>query len=136
MTLYARPDPNNPGQNDVRDSDTVLPLAKGWRPLAINVQPVPSATQAVANAGIVYTQTTATQTYALRNKPQAELDFEAQASELAALKAMVAGLNTDITNGITAAPTTAAQAFVDIQDIKRQVLRLNRAVRWMLKQQQ
>ncbi|MES3013280.1 MAG: hypothetical protein V4750_06060 [Pseudomonadota bacterium] len=135
MTDYARPDPSDPTRNDLRDFAAPPPFAKGWRPLTIDAQPTPSASQVLVNTGIVFTATTATQTWSLRAKTQAELDADAEAAELAALKAMVQALSEDIALGVTAAPTTAAQAFVHIQEIKRQVLRLNRAVRWQLKQQ-
>ena len=135
MTLYARPDPNDSQSNDVRDFITPPPSAKGWLPLIIDARPTPNAAQVVTDAGIVYGPVEAHQTWALRDKTQAELDIDTQASELAALKALVAALTTDIQAGITPAPTTAAQAFVEIQDLKRRALRTDRAIRWIIKQQ-
>lgn len=135
MTLYARPDPDSMAQNDVRDFATPPPIEKGWRPLRVKVQPVPTASQALGDAGIVYTPTTATQTWALRNKTQAELAAETQAADWAILRGLVAALTTDIQAGITAAPITAAQAFLEIQDMKRRALRTDRAIRWLVKQQ-
>ena len=61
MTLYARPNPDSMAQNDVRDFATPPPIEKGWRPLTVNVQPVPTASQALGDAGFAYTPTTATQ---------------------------------------------------------------------------
>ena len=105
------------------------------RPYLVDQPPNPSAAQVVDFAGYVIEDAQVRQTWNLRNKTQAELDADSQTSELTALKTMLGSLTADIQTGVTTAPTTAAQAFVDIQDIKRQVLRLNRAVRWMLKQQ-
>jgi hypothetical protein len=138
MTLYARPNPDYPrigGPIDVRDFESPPPPRRGWVPLIVDAQPVPNASQVVIDTGIVIGQTEAHQTWGLRDKTQAELDADAQAAELAQLKAMVAALTTDIQAGITAAPTTAAQAFVEIQDLKRRALRTDRAIRWLLKQQ-
>jgi hypothetical protein len=134
MTYYARINPND-GTTDVRDFAAPPPAAKGWLPLVIDAQPVPSASQVVVQNAITFGATTATQTWSLRAKTQAELDGDAQAAELTALRTMVQALTDDIALGVTAAPTTAAQAFVHIQELKRQQLRVNRAVRWLLKQQ-
>ena len=96
--------------------------ASSLRLWVIDAQPVPSATQVVIDAGYVIEATQARKTWTLRNKTQAELDAEQQAADLVVLKALVTALNADIAAGITAAPTTAAQAFVEIQDLKRRAL--------------
>jgi hypothetical protein len=103
-----------------------------WVPTA---PPVPSSAQRVAEAAPIIDATNATQAWALVQKTPAELDVDAQTTELAQLKTLIAALTSDIQAGITAAPTTAAQAFVEIQDLKRRALRTDRAIRWLLKQQ-
>jgi hypothetical protein len=105
------------------------------RPLVIDAQPVPSATEVVVDAGYVIEPTQVRRTWALRAKTQAELDAVAQDAELALLKQAISVLQADIADGITAAPTTAAQAFVQIQDLKRRALRADRVLLWLLRQQ-
>ena len=84
--FYARPNQDT-GATEVRDFATAPPASKGWRPLVINAQPVPLATRAVIDSGIVFTPTMATQTWGLRAKATAELDAEAAAVERTAIKA-------------------------------------------------
>jgi hypothetical protein len=105
------------------------------RPLVIDAQPVPSATEVVIDAGYVIEPTQVRRTWALRAKTQAETDAAAQDAELALLKQAISVLQTDIADGSTAAPTTAAQAFVQIQDLKRRALRADRVLLWLLRQQ-
>lgn len=113
--------------------------AQFLRLYSVDAQPTPSGTQYVAAGPYVTDATTTRKTWALVDKTQAQIDAETlaalQATELTALKAAVSGLTTDIAAGITTAPTTAAQAFIDIQELKRQMLRLNRVARWLLRQQ-
>ena len=142
MTTYARIEPST---GLVRDTISLTdaqfhafdgnPKQAFLRPLVIDAQPGPTTSQAVVDAGHVIEATQVRQTWVLRNKTQAELDADAQSSELTALRTMVAALTTDIQAGITAAPTTTAQAFAAIQDLKRRALRTDRAIRWLLKQQ-
>lgn len=135
MTVYARHDPNNPGTIDVRDFAAPPPASKGWLPLTVPAQPVPSATQVVVDAGIVFTPPTATQQWALRDKTAAELDTDAQAAERPVVQAMLDALTADIQAGAGTAPTTQAQAFAQIQALKVRALRTDRALRWLIKQQ-
>lgn len=105
-----------------------------------DAQATPSATQYV-NAGPYVTDATTTRkTWTLVNKTQAQIDAEAllasQATTLTALKIAITVLQADVTAGITAAPTTAAQAFTEIQDLKRRALRADRVLLWLLRQQQ
>lgn len=132
MPAYARLDPNAPGATEVRDFDAPPPAAKGWLPLIVDAQPVANASQVVVGPVVVIANGEAHATYSLRSKTQAELDAESQATELTQLKAMLSALSADIAAGITPAPTTAAQAFVEIQDLKRRALRTDRAIRWLL----
>ncbi len=113
MTYYARIDPNN-GAPDVRDFASPPSLAKGWKLLTIDAQPVPSASQVVVQNAITFTATTATQTWSLRAKTQAELDAEATAAEKATLKAALALFDA----------RTATNAQVQ------------RAIAWLIRQQQ
>lgn len=141
MTTYARVDPSTGGVRDLieltqaqYDALAGNPKQTYLRPLVTDVQPTPVANQIVVSTGYAVETTQVRQTWALRLKTQAELDVDAQATELAALRAMRAALQTDIGAGITAAPTTAAQAFVEIQDLKRRALRADRVLLWLLKQ--
>jgi hypothetical protein len=56
----------------------------------VDTQPAPSATQAVADGGIVVGPVEAHQTWALRAKTQSELDADADATDAATLKASAA----------------------------------------------
>lgn len=134
MTYYARTNPDTQTA-EARDFAVAPPAAKGWMLLVNDVPPVPNASQVVVGPLLVIANGEAHATYSLRGKTQAEIDADTQTSELAALKALVSALSTDIAAGITAAPTTAAQAFVEIQDLKRRALRSDRAIRWLIKQQ-
>ena len=84
--FYARQNPDT-SATEVRDFTEVPPAGKRWLPLLIDTQPVPSAAQVLVNAGILFTQTTATQTWSLRAKTAAELDADAATVERAAIKA-------------------------------------------------
>lgn len=117
--MYARIDPNT-GTPDARQFADAPPAEKGWRPLSVDPQPTPSATQVVVLSGIVFDATTARQTWALRDKTAAELDAEAQAAEKDQLLAVAAFLD-------SAAPTTVAQCAADVQKLKR-------CVKWLLGQ--
>lgn len=101
----------------------------------VDAPPTPSATQLVIEGAPLIDATTYHKTWTLRDKTQEELDADTQVVELAQLQNMIAALTADIQAGITAAPTTAAQAFVEIQDLKRRALRTDRAIRWLIKQQ-
>jgi hypothetical protein len=111
------------------------PKRQFLRPLVVDGPPVPSATEVVSDGGYVIEPTQVRRTWALRAKTQAEIDATAQADELALLKQAISVLQVDIADGITAAPTTAAQAFVQIQDMKRRALRADRVLLWLLRQQ-
>ena len=117
--MYARIDPNT-GAADVRSFDAAPAAAKGWLPYSVDPQPTPSATQAVVNAGVVFDAAAARQTWALRDKTQAELDAEARTAEKDMLLVAAAFLD-------SAAPTTVAQCAADIQKIKR-------CLKWLLDQ--
>lgn len=104
------------------------------RPLVVDAQPSPSSAEVVINAGYVIEPTQVRQTWALRAKTAEELAASAQATELGLLRQAMAALQADITAGITAAPTTAVQAFVEVQDLKRRALRSDRILLWLLKQ--
>lgn len=118
--LYARLDPNNSGVPEVRNFDVAPAAAKGWLPFSVDAKPTPSATQAVVDAGIVFDANAARQTWALRDKTQAEMDAEGRTTEKDMLLAAAAFLD-------SAAPTTVAAAAQDIQKLKR-------CMKWLLDQ--
>lgn len=141
MPIFARLDPltNAVTLLDITqaqfDSLAGNPKRAFLRPYVVDAQPVPSASEVVINAGYVIEPTQVRRTWALRQKTAAELATEADATELAQLKQVIGALQADISDGITAAPTTAAQAFLEIQDLKRRALRCDRVLLWLLKQQ-
>lgn len=142
MTAYARIEP---ATGLVRDTIELTPQQFSAlngnpkqafiKPLIIDAQPATNGSNVVVSAGYVIESTQVRQTWALRPKTQAELDAESQATEFALLRAMRTALQTDVSAGITAAPTTAAQAFIEIQDLKRRALRADRILLWLLRQQ-
>lgn len=117
--IYARLCPNT-GAPEVRDFSAEPPAAKGWLPFSTDPQPTPSATQAVVDAGIVFDAASARQTWALRDKTQAEIDADGRTAERDQLLALAAFLD-------SAAPATLAGAAADIQKLKR-------CVKWLLGQ--
>jgi hypothetical protein len=84
------------------------PKREWIRPLVIDPQPTPSATQVVVDAGIVVGPTEAHQTWALRDKTADELEAEAIAAAKAGYQAHIDSLNAqlDITNQMRGAMTT------------------------------
>lgn len=116
---YARLDPAT-GLPDVRNFDVAPSASKGWVSFFIDPKPTPTATQVVVDAGIVFSAASARQTWALRDKTQAELDAEARITERDQLVAAMAFLD-------SSAPTTVAACAQDIQ-------RLKRCVKWLLDQ--
>lgn len=121
--IYARINPD--GSVSLVDLDPAFvaaliaannPKAASIRTYVIDTQPVPSATQNVADAGYVIEPTQVRQTWALVDKPQAVLDREADAAELAQLQAVVAALQ--------AGAGTAGERLV----------RVERVCVWLLKQ--
>lgn len=101
----------------------------------IDAQPEPSTTQKVVPGAPSIGVAEYHVTWQLVAKSQAELDRDDQTTELALLRTLLGALQADIDAGITAAPTTAAQAFVEIQDLKRRALRADRVLKWLVKQQ-
>ena len=141
MPTFARIDPISSAITLVDISQSQFDALAGnpkrafLRPLVIDPPPVPSSTEVLVNSGYVIEPTQVRQTWLLRAKNADELATAAQATELGLLKQAMAALQTDITAGITAAPTTAAEAFVAVQDLKRRALRTDRVLLWLLKQQ-
>jgi predicted nucleic acid-binding Zn-ribbon protein len=78
------------------------------RPLVIDAQPTPSATQAIVNAGYVVEPTQVRQTWALRDKTADELEVEAIDAAKDGYQAHIDALNVqlDITNAMRGAMTT------------------------------
>lgn len=101
----------------------------------VDAQPIPTAGQVVIAGGVVVGPVEAHLTYTLRAKTAAELDVAADVAELTQLRAAISALQADVAAGITTAPTTAAQAFIEIQDLKRRALRADRILLWLLKRQ-
>jgi hypothetical protein len=105
-----------------------LALLRLW---VVDTQPAPSATQVLMDGGIVVGDTEAHQTWALRDKTQAELDAEAVASEGPTVPQLIADIKTqlDIDNTAFNAMTTADK-FVVLRQDRRLLLR---ACRYMLR---
>lgn len=101
----------------------------------VDAQPVPSSTQLVIDGPYVSDATTTHRTFVLVDKTAQHLASEAQQAALVLLQQAVAVLQADIATGITPAPTTAAQAFLEVQDLKRRALRSDRILLWILRQQ-
>ena len=142
MTAYARLDPIAGTVNAIVnltqaqfDALNGNPKQAYLKPLVIDTQPVPAASQIVVDAGYVIEAAQVRQTWALRAKTETELLAASQATELAAIKSFLTQLDNFITANDTAAPTTAAQAFADIATIKVVLWRLARGMRWVIKQQ-
>lgn len=102
------------------------------RPLVIDAPPTPTETEVVIAAGYIVEPTRVRRAWVVRPKTAAEIAAAVDAAELAQLKQVIDALQTDIADGITPAPTTAAQAFVAVQDLKRRALRADRILRWLL----
>lgn len=105
MTLYARLHPDT-AQLDVRDFATPQPASKGWRLLALVLQPSITASQ-VAELSISLAADSATQVWTVRAKTQGERDAEDDVADRAALQAsaVVGLLKAEIagTSALTAA---------------------------------
>jgi hypothetical protein len=108
----------------------------------VDPQPVPTATQVVEHGPVTISLTEARQTWTLRNKTQAELDAETNATDRPLLLQMLASITTDI-DAYNANPDmtgTAAEwrAKVDaaLKDLQRQQRRDNRILRYYLRSQQ
>jgi hypothetical protein len=105
--IYARINPDTTLQ-EVRDFAAEPSFAKGWRPLTIEAQPTPSATQYVAAAPIVFGQLTATQGWVLLDKSADQIEAEEVQAAKAGYQAHIDALNVqlDITNAMRGAMTT------------------------------
>jgi hypothetical protein len=95
MTLYARINPDTQ-QPEARDFAAEPSFAKGWRPLTIEAQPTPSATQYVVPAAIVFGPLTATQGWVLVDKTAAELEAESLKDEKAQLDGWLTDVQTQL----------------------------------------
>lgn len=104
-----------------------------FRLLVVDERPQPQPDQVVERGPFVIEPQQVRQTWATRAKTAEESAFDAELAELALLKQMIEALNVAIQAGAGVAPTTAAEAFAQIQALKVQVLRLNRIARWLLR---
>ncbi len=133
MALYAR-------LNDGVFSHTVDLTAEHYAALQANgkdvllrtwsedAKPVPTATQVLVNAGIVITATDARQTWALRDKTQAELDAEENEAERVRLRTVIANLAESV-----AAPNVTGTAAERIGKLEARTLRAERICLWLLR---
>ncbi len=130
MTYYARINPND-GTPDVRDFASTPPTAKGWKPLTIDAQPVPSASQVIVQNAITFAATTATQSWSLRAKTQEELDGEELHAERDQIATYLADIKTqlEITNAARGALTNA-QRLNELEKDSRVTMR---AVKYLLR---
>lgn len=107
----------------------------------VDPKPTPGATQVVVDAGIVIGATEAHQTWALRDKTQAELDAEANAADRPALLSMIAAITVDIdaynANPDVTGTTVERLAKVEarVKELERQQRRDNRILRYYLRGQ-
>lgn len=97
--IYARVNPDNSVTLVDLDPAYVAMLQAAGNPKAgsirayvIDAQPVPSATQYVAEAGFVIEPAQVRKTWALANKPAHQIDAETDAAELEQLRAVIADL--------------------------------------------
>lgn len=108
---------------------------------SVDVPPTPNASQVVVSGGIVVDATTARQTWTLRAKTQAELDADTNTLELPTLISYIDQWTADIqayTPNIDTSGTIAQQAanmWVHIKDLQRQMVRNNRALRWLARRE-
>lgn len=91
------------------------------RPLVVDPQPEPSATQVVVNAGYVVEPAQVRQTWALRDKTQPELDAEAREADRATLVQLVAALTTSI-QAHTNTPDVSGTAAVRLDKVEARSL--------------
>ena len=101
------------------------------RLLVIDPQPTPTAGRVVVSAGIVVGATEAHDTWAMRDKTEAELEDDALAAEFLQLEALLANIETqnNISNSAFSAMTTVQKLDVLRAD-RNHVLR---AVKYMLR---
>jgi hypothetical protein len=108
------------------------PKAALYRPLVIDTQPVPSATQYVANAGIVIESGQVRQAWALLDKSAEQLEDDAVRAEKQQINTYLADLQTqlDISNAARAALTNV-QRINELENDTRVVMR---SVKFLLRE--
>lgn len=142
MTLYYRT--TDGSTHDVSAEQYALLEANGKAALlrlwSVDPMPTPGASEVVISGGIVVDATTARQTWTVRPKTQAELDADTNSLELPTLLSYIDQWTTDIqayTPNIDTSGTTAQQAaniWIHIKDLQRQMVRNNRALRWLARE--
>ena len=95
---------------------------------AVDAQPTPGATQVVEHGPIVINETEARQTWALREKTQAELDAEANSADRPTIKAAITALSADIA-AYNANPDVTGTAVERLAKLEARVKELERQVR-------
>lgn len=148
MTTYARIDAQGSFERlvDLTTEQYTSLQANGkatWLRLwVVDAKPVPTAAQVVELGPITISATEAHQTWTLRNKTQAELDAETNATDRPLLLQMLAALTADI-DAFNANPDvtgTAVERLTKIEarvkDLERQQRRDNRILRYYLRSQQ
>jgi hypothetical protein len=122
--IYARINPDTQ-QAEVRDFASEPSFAKGWRPLTIEAQPTPSATQYVVPAPIVFGPLTATQGWLLVEKTAAELEAESLKDEKAQLDGWLTDVQTQLAlDNAARALLTNAQRITELEKDTRVLLKI------------
>jgi hypothetical protein len=128
--IYARLNPDT-GAPEARDF-SAPPPDKGWLPLIIDEQPVPTQTQVLV-AGLVIGEE-AHQTWALRDKTADEIEYEAIQAEKAQIATYILDIQAqlDISNPTRAAMTTN-QRINTLENDTRALLRSTKLLLRQLK---
>jgi hypothetical protein len=110
---------------EARDFTSEPSFAKGWRPLTIDAQPTPSATQYVVAAPIVFGPLTATQGWQLVEKTAAQLEAEDLQSEKAQLNTWLDDVQTQLAlDNATRALLTNVQRINELEKDTRVLLKI------------
>ena len=130
MPTFARINPDT-GAPETRDFD-VDPQRKGWLPLVIDAQPVPSATQRVEFSGYVFEPTQVRQPWALVDKTADELEAEALQTEKQQITTYLADLQVqlDVSNATRAALTNSQR----IDELEKDTRVLMKSAKYLLRQ--
>jgi hypothetical protein len=118
--IYARLNPDT-GAAEARDF-SAPPPDKGWLPLIIDEQPVPTQTQVLVASLVIGEE--AHQTWGLRDKTEDEIEAEAIRAEKSQIAGYIADIQAqlDITNSARGAMTTS-QRLNTLENDTRALLR-------------
>lgn len=113
------------------------PKLQWLRPFVEDQLPAVTAAQIAEPGGYLVEPAQVRWTWRVRDKTPDELQADAVRDELAALKETVTdALVADIAAGVSAPPTTLAQAAAHIQELKRRQQRADRILLWLLRSAQ